>query len=96
MNQGRGRLVDEAALTAALTTRAIGGAALDVFASEPLPAHSPLWDLPNVIVSPHMSGDFLGWDTALTGLFHVQLARYRAGELLANVVDKRLGCVPTR
>jgi phosphoglycerate dehydrogenase-like enzyme len=96
VNLGRGRLVDEAALTAALTSRAIGGAALDVFTSEPLPAGSPLWDLPNVIVSPHMSGDFLGWDTALTGLFRVQLARYRAGEPLANVVDKQLGYVPTR
>jgi phosphoglycerate dehydrogenase-like enzyme len=96
VNLGRGRLVDEAALTATLTSQAIGGAALDVFASEPLPADSPLWDLPNVIVSPHMSGDFLGWDTALTGLFRAQLARYRAGEPLANVVDKQLGYVPTR
>ena len=96
VNLGRGRLVDEAALTAALTSRAIGGAALDVFTSEPLPVGSPLWDLPNVIVSPHMSGDSLGWDTALTGLFRAQLARYQAGEPLANVVDKQLGYVPTR
>jgi phosphoglycerate dehydrogenase-like enzyme len=96
VNLGRGRLVDEAALTAAVASQAIGGAALDVFTSEPLPADSPLWDLPNVIVSPHMSGDSLGWDTALTGLFRAQLARYRTGEPLVNVVDKRLGYVPTR
>jgi len=43
-----------------------------------------------------MSGDSLGWDTALTGLFRAQLARYRTGEPLVNVVDKRLGYVPTR
>jgi D-isomer specific 2-hydroxyacid dehydrogenase, NAD binding domain len=73
-------------------TRAL---ALDVFTTEPLPAGSPLWGLPNVIVSPHMSGDFRGWDEALTGLFLDQLRRYRAGRLLANVVDKTLGYVPS-
>jgi len=51
--------------------------------------------LPNVIVSPHMSGDFRGWDRALTGLFLEQLKRYRAGGRLANVVDKNLGYVPS-
>lgn len=95
VNLGRGRLIDEPALVTALAGGTIGGAALDVFTDEPLPAGSPLWDLPDVIVSPHMSGDFRGWDTALTGLFLAQLKRYRAGRPLANVVDKNLGYVPT-
>jgi phosphoglycerate dehydrogenase-like enzyme len=95
VNLGRGGLIDEPALVAALAAGTIGGAALDVFTTEPLPAASPLWDLPNVIVSPHMSGDFRGWDTALTGLFLEQLKRYRAGLPLANVVDKTLGYVPS-
>lgn len=94
VNVGRGALVDEPALTRALEAGRIGGAALDVFAAEPLPAESPLWDLPNVIVSPHMSGDARGWEQALTDLFLAQLERYRAGEPLANVVDKSLGFVP--
>jgi phosphoglycerate dehydrogenase-like enzyme len=53
-----------------------------------------LWSLPNVIVSPHMSADFYGWEDALTGLFLDQLRRFRAGEPLINVVDKKLGFVP--
>jgi phosphoglycerate dehydrogenase-like enzyme len=93
VNLGRGALVDEPALTRALAGNAIGGAALDVFAAEPLPADSPLWGMANVIVSPHMSGDARGWDRALTDLFLAQLKRYRAGQSLANVVDKTLGFV---
>ncbi len=93
VNLGRGALVDEPALLAALERNAIGGAALDVFSDEPLPAASPLWDLPNVIVSPHMSGDFRGWDRALTDLFLAQLRRYQAGQPLLNVVDKDLGFI---
>jgi phosphoglycerate dehydrogenase-like enzyme len=94
INLGRGALVDEPALIGALARGTIGGAALDVFTSEPLPADSPLWTLPNAIVSPHMSGDFRGWEAALAGLFLSQLRRYQAGEPLANVVDKRLGFIP--
>jgi phosphoglycerate dehydrogenase-like enzyme len=94
VNLGRGDLVQEPALVDALTSEAIGGAALDVFTREPLPAASPLWELPNVIVSPHMSGDSRGWDRTLTGLFLAQLKRYRAGQPLANVVDKNLGFIP--
>lgn len=94
INLGRGTLVDEPALISALRGGPIGGAALDVFAGEPLPADSPLWDLPNVIVSPHMSADFRGWEDALVGHFLRQLRRYRSGQPLANVVDKRLGFIP--
>jgi hypothetical protein len=75
---------------------AVGGAALDVFTDEPLAPGSPWWELPNVIVSPHMSGDFRGWEQALTGLFLDQLRRYQAGQPLVNVVDKRLGFVAPR
>jgi len=94
INLGRGTLVDAPALTSALLGGTIGGAALDVFADEPLPADSPLWALPNVIVSPHMSGDFQGWESALVDLFLRQLRRYRSGQPLANVVDKKLGFIP--
>lgn len=94
INLGRGAIVDEPALISALRSGAIAGAALDVFAEEPLPAQSPLWSLPNVIVSPHMSADFRGWEAALVDLFLSQLRRFRAGEPLINVVDKELGFVP--
>lgn len=94
INIGRGALADEGALLAALRRGEIGGAALDVFTDEPLAAASPLWDLPNVIVSPHMSGDFRGWEQALTSLFVDQLRRYQSGAPLRNVVDKHLGFIP--
>ena len=94
INLGRGTLVDEAALISALLRGEIGGAALDVFADEPLSADSPLWALPNVIVSPHMSGDFQGWEGALADLFLRQLRLYLSGQTLANIVDKKLGYIP--
>jgi phosphoglycerate dehydrogenase-like enzyme len=96
INVGRGALADEPALRGAVGSGTIGGAALDVFTDEPLPPTSPWWDLPNVIVSPHMSGDFCGWEQALTGLFTDQLRRWQAGQPLLNVVDKRLGFVASR
>jgi phosphoglycerate dehydrogenase-like enzyme len=60
---------------------------------EPLPEPSPLWDLPNVIVSPHMSGDVVGWKRELVALFADNLGRRVTGRPLLNVVDKRLGYV---
>ncbi|MDX1432342.1 MAG: D-2-hydroxyacid dehydrogenase, partial [Gammaproteobacteria bacterium] len=93
INVGRGALLDEQALARALERGAIAGAALDVFATEPLPADSPLWDVPGLLVSPHMSGDFHGYPEALAGLFLDNLRRFRAGERLRNVVDKALGFV---
>ncbi len=87
INIARGGLVDEDALIAALRERRLGGACLDVFAREPLPAESPLWDLPNVYITPHSSG----WTTALhdrqKSLFLNNLARFTRGEPLADVVD---------
>jgi phosphoglycerate dehydrogenase-like enzyme len=94
VNVGRGSTVDEAALVDALRSGGIAGAALDVFEQEPLPPESPLWDLPGVIVSPHMSGDVTGWQAAGVELFAENLDLFLAGRPLRNVVDKRLGFVP--
>ena len=91
VNLGRGKLVDEDALIEALRDGRIAGAALDVFRDEPLPAASPLWEMPQVIVTPHVSG--LGpryWERAMD-LFARNLHAWRAGEPLVNVVDKRAG-----
>jgi phosphoglycerate dehydrogenase-like enzyme len=94
VNIGRGGTVDEEALVEALDRGAIAGAALDVFSVEPLPEGSPLWGMPNVIVSPHMSGDLLGWERAVVDVFRANLDRWLAGEPLHNIVDKRLGYAP--
>lgn len=93
VNVGRGGLVAEDDLVEALRAGRIAGAALDVFEDEPLPASSPLWDMPGVIVSPHMSGDVVGWRDELVRLFADNLGRYVSGRPLRNVVDKRLGYV---
>lgn len=90
-NVGRGGTVDESALVEALRTGAIAGAALDVFATEPLPAESPLWAMPNVIVSPHISGDAEGWEGRVVSVFVGNLRRFAAGEPLEHVVDKEAG-----
>jgi phosphoglycerate dehydrogenase-like enzyme len=91
VNVSRGRLVDEAALIDALRRGAIGGAALDVFEHEPLPLDSPLWDMPNVLITPHTSGFRTDhWDAA-TALFAENLRRFDAGAPLVNVVDKEAG-----
>jgi phosphoglycerate dehydrogenase-like enzyme len=95
INVGRGGLVVEPDLVDALREGRLAGAALDVFAREPLPADSPLWTHHGVIVSPHMSGDLIGWRQELIEVFRDNLARYRAGEPLHNVVDKTLGYVTT-
>jgi phosphoglycerate dehydrogenase-like enzyme len=91
INLGRGALVDEAALITALAEGKIAGAALDVFEHEPLDAESPLWSMPNVILTPHVSG--FGpryWERAVD-LFRGNLRRFLGGEPLVNVVDKRAG-----
>jgi phosphoglycerate dehydrogenase-like enzyme len=93
INVGRGGLVVEKALVDALSEGRIAGAALDVFATEPLPESSPLWTLPNVLISPHMAGDTVGWHDELAELFLDNLGRYRDGRPLVNVVDKKLGYV---
>ena len=90
-NVGRGATVDEPALVEALRSGTIAGAALDVFATEPLPPDSPLWTLPNVIVSPHISGDIEGWERQVVSLFVENARRFAAGEPLSNLVDKQAG-----
>ncbi len=91
-NIGRGALVDEPALVAALKSGNLRGAALDVFAREPLASDSPLWHLPQVLHTPHVSGDSprLFWGR-LSALFLENWTRYRAGEPLRNLVDKTAG-----
>ncbi len=92
VNVSRGALVDETALIGALTaplaTRTVAAVALDVFEHEPLPLDSPLWTLPNVLITPHVSGfrpDH--WD-AVASLFAKNLRRFDAGQPLLNVVNK--------
>jgi phosphoglycerate dehydrogenase-like enzyme len=72
----------------------IAGAALDVFESEPLPPDSPLWQVPGLIVSPHMSGDTIGWRDELGAQFVELYELWAAGMPLENVVDKQRGYVP--
>ncbi|MET2828241.1 D-2-hydroxyacid dehydrogenase [Mesorhizobium shangrilense] len=87
----RGGVVEEAALVEALEARRLRGAALDVFATEPLPADHPLWGYDNVIITPHCSSVYDGWDVKSVRMFAENLARYRRGEPLENVVDPTRG-----
>lgn len=93
INVGRGAHVVTNDLITALRNGQLAGAALDVFDTEPLPAQSPLWSMANVMVSPHMSGDFIGWESVLVDVFSDNFARWVTGRPLRNVVDKRLGYV---
>jgi D-2-hydroxyacid dehydrogenase (NADP+) len=94
VNVSRGRLIDEAALVAALGEGRLRGAGLDVFAVEPLPSDHPLWRLPNVLITPHVSGVTRGFWRRETHLILRNLRRYLDGspsEVWENVVDKRAG-----
>jgi phosphoglycerate dehydrogenase-like enzyme len=91
INIARGDIVDEEAMVAALRAGTLGGAALDVFTHEPLPPDSPLWDLPNVIISPHIAGPTNRYSGRFTDLFLDNLARFDAGQPLRNVVDLARG-----
>lgn len=93
VNIARGAIVDEPALVDALAGGTIAGAALDVFETEPLPQDSPLWSMPNVLLTPHLAGDFVGWRERQYRLFADNFARFLAGEPMRNVVDKALGYV---
>ncbi len=91
MNVGRGPVIDEAALVSALQAKQIRGAALDVFEEEPLPASSPLWDMENVLISPHTADHTKDWLNDAASFFVEQFGRWRKGEPLKNIVDKRAG-----
>jgi phosphoglycerate dehydrogenase-like enzyme len=94
VNVGRGPTVVESDLVDALATGTIAGAALDVFEIEPLPAGSPLWSIPNVLVSPHMSGDYVGFEIDMMTVFTDNLDRWLRDKPLHNVVDPAVGYVP--
>jgi phosphoglycerate dehydrogenase-like enzyme len=87
INIGRGQLIDEPAVIAALQSGHLAGAALDVFAEEPLPQSSPLWEMPNVLVSPHSGSTSDRENDRLTELFCENLRRFLAGEPLLNVLN---------
>jgi phosphoglycerate dehydrogenase-like enzyme len=91
VNIARGQVIEEQALTEALSSGHLGGAALDVFEAEPLPTASPLWDLPNVLVSPHSASTAANENAVLTELFIENLRHYRAGEPLRNVYHAQRG-----
>jgi phosphoglycerate dehydrogenase-like enzyme len=91
VNVSRGDVVAEAALVEALRRGRLRGAALDVFHTEPLPEDSPLWTLPNVLITPHVSGTSLRFWERECALIIDNIARYLADEPLRNLVDKRQG-----
>ena len=87
VNVGRGTVVDEHALVQALRSGTVSSAYLDVFATEPLPDDSPLWEMPNVLVSPHTAALSPAEDRRIAELFADNLRRYLSGQTLRNVVD---------
>lgn len=93
VNMGRGELADQEALTRALEAKDIAGAVLDVTDPEPLPASDPLWELDNVLITPHLSGDSQTHLPTLAAQFEANLTDYLQGRTPANLVDKGLGFV---
>lgn len=91
VNIARGRIIDEQALIRALKEKWIAGAGLDVSETEPLPSHSPLYSLPNVILTPHVAGVSVHYERRLAELFAENLRHYRAGEPLINSFDPLRG-----
>jgi phosphoglycerate dehydrogenase-like enzyme len=87
----RGGIVDHNALVKALQEHRLAGAALDVFPEEPLPPKSPLWELPNVIITPHMAGISPHYDERAVEMFAANLARYVNGQPLYNLFDPKRG-----
>ncbi len=91
INIARGSVIDEAALTRALTEKWIAGAGLDVFEKEPLPQSSELWTLPNVIMTPHVAGITPDYNARAIEVFCENLRRYLAEQPLMNVIDRTRG-----
>ncbi len=91
VDTSRGGVVDHNALIAALNENRLAGAALDVFEEEPLPTDHPLWDMPNVIITPHIAGFSAQYNQRTNALFIENLQRYLAGEPLFNLIDLEKG-----
>jgi phosphoglycerate dehydrogenase-like enzyme len=91
LNIARGRVIDERALILALREGSIAGAGLDVTEEEPLPSDSPLYSMPNVILTPHISGNSIHYDARLAALFADNLKRYRSGKELQNLYEPSRG-----
>lgn len=91
VNLARGKIIDQSALIEALASGPLGFAALDVFEEEPLPEDSPLFNTPNLIMTPHISGNFPDYTKRVHELFLDNLQRYLKGEPLRFVVDKQRG-----
>ena len=91
INVSRGQVVQENALIQALREKWIAGAGLDVVAQEPLPSDSPLWEMPNVIISPHCCGRLDDNDDRVVDFFALNLKRYLNGKKLLNIVNKKAG-----
>ncbi len=91
VNVARGAVIEESALIGALEAGHLGGACLDVFETEPLPPSSPLWAMPNVIISPHSASTVADENRLLTDLFIENIGRWLAGEPLRNVFDRDAG-----
>lgn len=87
LNSSRGSVVDESALVDAIERGHLAGAYLDVFESEPLPEASPLWGLPNVLITPHTADNIDGWELKFAAFFADNLERWLAGEPLVNLVS---------
>jgi phosphoglycerate dehydrogenase-like enzyme len=91
INVARGEILEEQTLIRALEEKWIAGAALDVFSEEPLPEHHPLWDLDNVIVSPHVAGSTSQYEDRASDLFAENLKRFLEGHKLLNAVNRSRG-----
>jgi glyoxylate/hydroxypyruvate reductase A len=91
INIARGAVIDEQAMIAALAEKRLGGAALDVFATEPLPADNPLWDMPNVLFCPHSASTVTAENARIVAIFIDNLNRFTEGRPLRNLFDKVRG-----
>jgi phosphoglycerate dehydrogenase-like enzyme len=91
VNVSRGKIIDEAALAEAVRSGHLAGAALDVTVEEPLPASSPLWDLPGVLITPHVAGAVANGSNAAAQLFLRNLHHFRAGRPFESIVDLEYG-----
>ena len=91
VNMARGGIVDQAAIATMLREKRLRGAALDVFDEEPLPASSPLWDVPNLVVTPHVAGFTRDYLPDSFGIFAENLRRLERGDPLVNEIDRARG-----